>query len=316
MPRNGAEVSMLMVIIVSLAAGMFGTGLGGIIGAFLRAGDKHIGRLMAFAGGAMAGAACFELIPESIEIASGLFAHSGAVIGILSVIFGCGAVFVINKLIDFVVCKAGGVDLHAHGHASAEGLFHSHKELTSEIEPSQERPERETGVCGSSYASCDLDAPVTVHADGIGHTQGPIADADGARSAGAAMKGAGLLMLIAIIMHNFPEGAAIGSAGSVSESLSIVLAVVVAAHNVPAGFAISVPLVAGGAKRLSAILLTALAGAATAAGAVAGYFLGGLSSTVSSVLLGISGGAMLYATFGEIMQQSARLNNGKIPAAW
>ncbi|MDR3216259.1 MAG: ZIP family metal transporter [Clostridiaceae bacterium] len=391
---------MLTIIIVSLLAGVAGTGIGGLAGAFLRAEDRHIGRLMAFAGGAMAGAACFELIPESIELSAGFFAHSGAVIGLLAAVAGCAIIFGVNKLIDYVMCKAGGVDLHMHGHSSSEGLFHSHADLPAaddmqnaeahehEVHGNTDEANLNEGshCCGehaghsvSAYArdsacvgedtglpieggeqaathALNESAHVRESADGeqavaVGGIIGQDTLCDGKASGeefsgcdcgceaiggevrrgrgktfaathaggqgnAAALKGAGFLMLLAIMLHNFPEGAAIGSAGALNEGLGAVLAIVVALHNIPAGFAISAPLVAGGTKRISAILLTALAGAATAAGAMFGLFLGGLSALFSGVLLGLSGGAMLYATFGEIMQQSIRLNGGKMPAAW
>ena len=53
---------------ITAAAGVIGTGLGGFIGAVLRRDStKVVSLLLAFAGGVMLSVVCFDLIPEAFR---------------------------------------------------------------------------------------------------------------------------------------------------------------------------------------------------------------------------------------------------------
>ena len=120
----------------------------------------------------------------------------------------------------------------------------------------------------------------------------------------AKMLRSGILMLIAIGLHNVPEGIAIGAAGSHDFRLGVLLAIMILLHNIPEGMAIAAPLLAGGIKKLKVIFLTALCGATTLLGGVIGVFIGGISEIAVALSLSAAGGAMLYIVFGEIIPQS------------
>ncbi|MCL2411997.1 MAG: ZIP family metal transporter [Treponema sp.] len=114
----------------------------------------------------------------------------------------------------------------------------------------------------------------------------------------------GLLIIIAIALHNVPEGIAIG-AGSIHDlNLGLLITIMIAAHNIPEGMAIAAPLLAGGIKKWKVILLTAMTGATTLLGGIIGVFVGGISDTAIALSLSAAGGAMLYIVFGEIIPQS------------
>jgi ZIP family zinc transporter len=114
----------------------------------------------------------------------------------------------------------------------------------------------------------------------------------------------GILMLIAIALHNIPEGIAIGAGGSHDFYLGIMLAVMLALHNIPEGMAISAPLLAGGIKKWKVIFLTAICGGTTIVGGIIGVFVGGISDFTVALSLSAAGGAMLYIVFGEMIPQS------------
>jgi ZIP family zinc transporter len=114
----------------------------------------------------------------------------------------------------------------------------------------------------------------------------------------------GVLILIAIGLHNIPEGIAIGAGGSHDFRLGTLLAMMIALHNIPEGMAIAAPLLAGGVNRGKVILLTALSGAPTLLGGVIGMLIGNISDLAIAVSLSAAGGAMLYVVFGEIIPQS------------
>lgn len=133
------------------------------------------------------------------------------------------------------------------------------------------------------------------------------------KNKGALVK-AGLIMLLAIMFHNIPEGMAIGATGTAEVRMGILVAILIAVHNIPEGMAISAPLASGGMKAWKTILLTSLAGAATVVGAVLGMAIGGIGTLAIGICMGIAGGAMLYVTFCEIIPQSILMDEGRIPA--
>ncbi|MDR0447387.1 MAG: ZIP family metal transporter, partial [Treponema sp.] len=120
----------------------------------------------------------------------------------------------------------------------------------------------------------------------------------------AKMLRSGMLILMAIGLHNIPEGIAIGAAGSHNFHLGALLAIMIAIHNIPEGMAIATPLLAGGISRRKAILLTVLSGTPTFFGGLAGIVIGGISDFAIALSLSAAGGAMLYIVFGEIVPQS------------
>lgn len=125
---------------------------------------------------------------------------------------------------------------------------------------------------------------------------------------------AGLIMLVAIALHNFPEGMAIGASGLADTNAGILVAVMIAVHNIPEGMSISAPLASGGVGPWKTIGLTALAGAATVVGAAFGLLVGGLGAIATGVCMGLAGGAMLYVTFCEILPQATLMEEGRLPA--
>ena len=114
----------------------------------------------------------------------------------------------------------------------------------------------------------------------------------------------GFIMLIAIGLHNFPEGLAIGAGGSHTIRLGILLSIIIAVHNIPEGMAIATPLLSGGVNKGKVVFLTALSGAPTLLGGIMGTLLGSISDFAVALALSMAGGAMLYVVFGEIIPQS------------
>ena len=123
----------------------------------------------------------------------------------------------------------------------------------------------------------------------------------------------GIIMLIAIALHNIPEGLAMGAAGYHDAALGLTIAIMIGLHNVPEGMAVSAPLISGGLSKIKAVVLVALIGATTVLGAVAGVFIGGISDMALALSFAIAGGAMLYVVFGEILPQAIVTNKDRMP---
>ncbi|MPN09797.1 Zinc transporter ZupT [bioreactor metagenome] len=118
---------------------------------------------------------------------------------------------------------------------------------------------------------------------------------------------AGVVMSVAIALHNFPEGMIIGAsfantgaAVAVSKS-GLTLSAVIGLHDIPEGMAVAVPLIAGGMGKIKAVIITALTGIPTMIGAVLGYYIGMISPVSLSLSLSFASGAMLYVIFGELI---------------
>ena len=124
----------------------------------------------------------------------------------------------------------------------------------------------------------------------------------------------GIIMLVAIGLHNVPEGLALGAAGHHDLNLGITLAIIIGLHNIPEGMAVSAPLIAGGLSKIKSVLFTLLIGTTTVIGAAVGVLVGGISDIAVAFSFSIAGGAMLYVVLGEILPQSIVASNDRTPA--
>jgi len=123
---------------------------------------------------------------------------------------------------------------------------------------------------------------------------------------------AGVMMAIAIALHNFPEGFAVGSGFEASATLGFTITAVIVIHDIPEGIAMAVPMRAGGFSKLKAFTYTILSGAPMGLGALMGAALSEISHVFIAACLGFAGGAMLYIVYGELLPESKRMYLGRI----
>jgi len=122
----------------------------------------------------------------------------------------------------------------------------------------------------------------------------------------------GLFVAMVIVLHNFPEGLAIGSGFNAAESYGLGLSFVIGIHDISEGVAMAIPMSLGGMDRLKVLAIAFFAGVPTGIGALSGYLLGGISHLFISACLGFAGGAMLYLICGELMPRSRDVYKGRI----
>lgn len=126
---------------------------------------------------------------------------------------------------------------------------------------------------------------------------------------------AGIILALAIALHNLPEGLVIGVsyAGKsvITDASGLAIAIVIGLHNIPEGMAVAVPLVSSGMKVSKAVLITALSGLPTVIGAIIGYLIGTIGSTAQSFALSFAAGAMLYVVFGELFPEAMQLHRSR-----
>ena len=266
----------LTVTLMTLIAGVGGTGLGGILGALVRTeSNRIVSLLLSATSGVMISIVCFELMVESLEAAQSVFSDGAVFVVCIAVLVGMAVVFLLNWLID--KRTEGEVphtasSLHPKTHDNIDELSHI-DHYNQHLK--EHAPKRELWV-------------------------------------------AGVVIACAIALHNIPEGMSIGASYNIDTeggvSMALILAVLIGLHNIPEGMAVSVPLVAGGMKRIKAALLTAASGAPVVLGAWLGYWIGDIGAIGLAASLGFASGAMLYVVFGEIIPQAVLMYRSKVPA--
>ena len=118
---------------------------------------------------------------------------------------------------------------------------------------------------------------------------------------------AGYLIFISILLHNLPEGLAIGSSFMSTETLGMTLAIVIGIHNVPEGLAMALSLVGSRMKISKVILFTIIAGIPMGIGSFIGAYFGGVFHSLIGVFLALAAGTMMYVVLEEIFPKSRSL---------
>lgn len=116
----------------------------------------------------------------------------------------------------------------------------------------------------------------------------------------------GLLLLVSMSLHNFPEGMAIGSGSAESAGTGLLVAVAIALHDLPEGMAVAAPFVGGKLGSGKAFLLALFSGLSTVLGALLGFFLGNLSPKANALALALASGAMLAVAFRELLPEARK----------
>ena len=114
-----------------------------------------------------------------------------------------------------------------------------------------------------------------------------------------------LLFVIAIAIHNLPEGIAAGVSFATSETAkAYIVAGSIALQNIPEGMVIIAPMIAVGIKRRRAFTIALATGLVEVVGTIIGYFAGSLSAIVLPFALAFAGGTMLYVISDEMIPET------------
>ncbi|TVS09060.1 MAG: ZIP family metal transporter [Gammaproteobacteria bacterium] len=115
------------------------------------------------------------------------------------------------------------------------------------------------------------------------------------------------LFVIAITLHNFPEGMAVGvgaAAGGFSGSAALTLGI--GLQNIPEGLAVAVSLLAVGYSRAHAFWIGLLSGLVMPLGGLLGSAAVWLAEPLLPAILGFAAGAMLFIISDEIIPETHR----------
>jgi ZIP family zinc transporter len=114
----------------------------------------------------------------------------------------------------------------------------------------------------------------------------------------------GVLIGVAIALHNLPEGFVVGVSYTAQPALGFLVAAAITLHNIPEGIAVAAPLFMGGMSKLRSVFWATLSGLveplAAILGAVFVVYVGGLVP----LALALAGGAMVYVVSDEMIPES------------
>ena len=123
----------------------------------------------------------------------------------------------------------------------------------------------------------------------------------------------GILTAIALAIHNFPEGLAMGVAVLDSAQYGVVLMAAIALHNIPEGIAVAAPIQAGNGGRLKATMIAMATGLTEPLGALFALLV--LGSILTPLMVGCSlafvGGIMTVVAYKELIPQAMEQNRPK-----
>lgn len=128
----------------------------------------------------------------------------------------------------------------------------------------------------------------------------------------------GVISMLAIILHNIPEGIATFMATNTDVSLGISLAIAIALHNIPEGISISVPIYYSTNNKFKALIYTFISGLSEPFGALLTYlFLSRfINDTIMGFLFSLIAGIMIQISIYELLPTSKKYNKYNITFIW
>ena len=113
------------------------------------------------------------------------------------------------------------------------------------------------------------------------------------------------LFVIAIAIHNLPEGIAAGVGfGTGDVAGALVIAGGIALQNIPEGMVIIGPMLSTGVKPKKTFVIAMLTGLVEVVGTLIGYFAVNISASILPFALAFAGGTMLYVISDEMIPET------------
>ncbi|XP_027547214.1 zinc transporter ZIP11 isoform X2 [Neopelma chrysocephalum] len=335
LPLRGAPGCHVLTIKASMIPGL-GPVIQAVLGTFLTWGLTAAGSALVFvfssgqrrildgslgfAAGVMLAASYWSLLAPAIEMAEesgsfGAFSFLPVALG-----FALGAAFV--YLADLLMPVLG-----------FSGPSHAALALSCDPRAAKEKQEQDPARpldCGSEL-SIRIDKGENgepyQRRRGVGSSlpDGPPAfpvPRDGTSTPGSSSWRRIMLMILAITIHNIPEGLAVGVGfGAIGKSASATfqsarnLAIGIGIQNFPEGLAVSLPLRGAGFSTWKAFWYGQLSGMVEPLAGVFGAFAVVVAEPLLPYALGFAAGAMVYVVMDDIIPEAQTSGNGKL-ASW
>lgn len=128
----------------------------------------------------------------------------------------------------------------------------------------------------------------------------------------------GIISMLAIILHNVPEGIATFISTTKDTSLGISLAIAIAMHNIPEGVSISVPIYYATKSKRKALKYTFISALSEPLGAIITYLflLQFITEIILGLLFALIAGIMIYISLTELLPTSISYKEEKITKAF
>jgi ZIP family zinc transporter len=117
------------------------------------------------------------------------------------------------------------------------------------------------------------------------------------------------MTVIAIVIHNFPEGLAVGASVVYDLRTGIMTAIAIGIQDIPEGLAVTLPLILMGKRVRKVLLIGFLSGASEPIMALIPVLITAYSFTLLPYVLGFGAGAMVYVISHEVIPESHRHGN-------
>ncbi|MBR3661515.1 MAG: ZIP family metal transporter [Bacilli bacterium] len=128
------------------------------------------------------------------------------------------------------------------------------------------------------------------------------------------LKKIGIVSLIAIILHNIPEGIITFMVSGVNISLGIELAIAIGMHNIPEGISIAIPYFYATNKKFKTFIIVLIAGLSEVLGAIICFIF--LKNIVNNFFIGICfaliSGIMINISLTELLPEALIYKNKKL----
>ncbi|MEB3773565.1 MAG: ZIP family metal transporter [Desulfurococcales archaeon] len=114
------------------------------------------------------------------------------------------------------------------------------------------------------------------------------------------------LVAVAIIIHNIPEGMAIGASSTYDPGEGIVVGIAIGLQDLPEGLSVSLPIAVATGRKGLALLVGVLSGLSEVLTGFITALLGSAAVSLLPLLLGFGAGAMMYVVSHEALPESHR----------
>ncbi len=122
------------------------------------------------------------------------------------------------------------------------------------------------------------------------------------------------LFIIAITIHNLPEGMAVGVGGFTPQALTIAIAI--GLQNIPEGAAVAASLMSAKYKKSSIFSITLFTGVVEALGGLLGVTLISFAKGLLPYLLALAAGAMIFVISDEVIPETHLKGEERFTTYW
>lgn len=124
----------------------------------------------------------------------------------------------------------------------------------------------------------------------------------------------GIINMLALMIHNIPEGILTFSTTTTNITLGLTLALSIMFHNIPEGLSISIPIYYSTNSRKKAVLYTAISGFSEVLGAILTYLFlfKYINNYFIGIVLSLTTGIMIYISMFELLKNSFEYKKKRI----